>query len=656
MKKIISITLCAIMLLAIIAIMPVATSAEEENAYYIDNINGDDSNDGKTPETAWKNLTKVNSSPAFKPGDKILLKRGSVWTGQYLFPKGSGAEGNPIIIDAYGEGPLPVLNGNGLSIGLSMGTVVYFNNQSYITIRNLEITNAPDLDMTKHNKTNRGAIYPNASSLVKGITIENCYIHHIAAYDEAGIANTYASSVRFWGSGWTGKYADITIRNNTLYEIGHNGIDVNGGGVGTNIVIENNYIDIVGGNGITVGSTKGAIVQNNIVNKALTYIPSWQSAFWPFGTDDSVFQYNAAMNTQRLMDSKGYDADYQCRRSVFQYNYSYNNNGGFMHMCVEPTNWDGGFAYNDDTIVRYNISDSDKTFVFSMLGQMKNTQIYNNTIYMTGTTEIMLASTRSGYSTLVPTDTVFSNNIFYSDSRNAGIRASSPNTWNTSGTNNMKFEFYNNLFYGTFVESTLTKVKQADTNTIEADPKFVNLPTNESRNTLDMSGYMLKEGSPALGTGKVIKDSGGRDFFGYAVSATEKPNIGAYNGPGVFASGETQKPDYTIPLKPTPYYSQTAAPNTTKITTNTTEITTSDTIENTTSDIIETTTFVTLKGDINGDGKVNGMDLLLMKQHILAVPDKEIEPDTSAFRAADMNDDSKINGMDLLLLKKKILL
>ena len=54
--------------------------------------------------------------------------------------------------------------------------------------------------------------------------------------------------------------------------------------------------------------------------------------------------------------------------------------------------------------------------------------------------------------------------------------------------------------------------------------------------------------------------------------------------------------------------------------------------------------------DINGDGNVNGMDLLLLKKKIL-----EMEINIDYIHAMDINNDGKINGMDLLLLKKKIL-
>jgi parallel beta-helix repeat protein len=77
--------------------------------YYLDSVNGNDTNDGSSPATAWKTLAKVNASK-FSPGDTILLRRGGTWREQLTFPS-SGAKDAPIVLDAFGEGPLPVISG-----------------------------------------------------------------------------------------------------------------------------------------------------------------------------------------------------------------------------------------------------------------------------------------------------------------------------------------------------------------------------------------------------------------------------------------------------------------------------------------------------------------------------------------------------------------
>lgn len=80
---------------------PVAEAAG--TTYYVDSALGSDNSSGTSETAAWKTLGKVNST-TFSPGDRILLKAGSVWTNQYLDLQGSGTEGNPITVDRYGSG------------------------------------------------------------------------------------------------------------------------------------------------------------------------------------------------------------------------------------------------------------------------------------------------------------------------------------------------------------------------------------------------------------------------------------------------------------------------------------------------------------------------------------------------------------------------
>lgn len=77
--------------------------------YYVSSSAGNDQNDGRSPQTAWQSLTRVNTAE-FQPGDRILLRRNDLWRGS-LRAK-SGVEGWPITYGAYGDGAKPILQGS----------------------------------------------------------------------------------------------------------------------------------------------------------------------------------------------------------------------------------------------------------------------------------------------------------------------------------------------------------------------------------------------------------------------------------------------------------------------------------------------------------------------------------------------------------------
>src|SRR5271165_741193 len=76
--------------------------------YYVD-PSGSNANDGLSPQTPWRTLLKVGVS-TFQPGDVILFKRDAVWN-EWLTPPSSGAAGNLIKFDAYGNGRPPEFTG-----------------------------------------------------------------------------------------------------------------------------------------------------------------------------------------------------------------------------------------------------------------------------------------------------------------------------------------------------------------------------------------------------------------------------------------------------------------------------------------------------------------------------------------------------------------
>jgi hypothetical protein len=91
-----------------------ATSLAWSASYFIDSRNGSDSNDGGTPATAWKSLSKVGAR-ALKPGDVVNIQSGSTFT-EGLTLDDSGIKGSPITFKGIGDGAKPLFSGNGISI------------------------------------------------------------------------------------------------------------------------------------------------------------------------------------------------------------------------------------------------------------------------------------------------------------------------------------------------------------------------------------------------------------------------------------------------------------------------------------------------------------------------------------------------------------
>ncbi|MBP3529993.1 MAG: right-handed parallel beta-helix repeat-containing protein [Thermoguttaceae bacterium] len=72
--------------------------------YFLDSAGGNDANDGKSPETAWRSLSRLDKA-TLEPGDVVRFRRDRVWRGT-LRAK-SGSEGKPVVYSDYGDGAKP---------------------------------------------------------------------------------------------------------------------------------------------------------------------------------------------------------------------------------------------------------------------------------------------------------------------------------------------------------------------------------------------------------------------------------------------------------------------------------------------------------------------------------------------------------------------
>lgn len=222
-------------------------------------------------------------------------------------------------------------------------------------------------------------------------------------------------------------------------------------------------------------------------------------------------------------DGQGFDSDWNCKNTIIQYNYSHDNEGGFLLICNDGKSKLPYSVGNVGTIIRYNVSVNDglrvnktRSGIFSPIihiaGTAFNSKIYNNIIYMpkkpsaiTDTTIIHMTSW-NGFSD----STYFANNIFYSEG---------PTVFSFEESKRNYFE--NNLYFG------VQHNKPEDVAAIFKDPLFRAIPKSQHEGFNQLKCFMLRKNSPARKAGKLIAGNTGIDFYGKKIDSQSKTvNIG----------------------------------------------------------------------------------------------------------------------------------
>lgn len=89
--------------------------------FFVDASNGNDSNNGTSPSTAWRTISKVNNYDFNTSSGNIVVafKRGEIWREQLSPNDGGTGENNRIIFTAYGTGRKPIILGSNSLKGTS---------------------------------------------------------------------------------------------------------------------------------------------------------------------------------------------------------------------------------------------------------------------------------------------------------------------------------------------------------------------------------------------------------------------------------------------------------------------------------------------------------------------------------------------------------
>lgn len=479
----------------------------EKNYYYLDSVNGDDSNSGTEIDSPVKTLAGLKNLD-IKPGTHFLFKNGGEYECAATLTC-NGTKENPIVVSSYGEGEKAVLYTN------ERAEVLRLFDCSYVTVSDLHIKapNGGGIWIDTYNQTSEGIVISN----VYFTDMQNYKVHSRDNFSNGAAAARAAVMVK--GLPARSRYAvnDLTIRNCEVYNCA-NGFMIWGSWneqqapwceedeidpvYNEGLRIEGCYFHEMDAEAVVVGMCDGALVTHcRAINCCQGEgvdengeIEYFTAAMWFWGSENSTIQYCEIAGQKNVGDGMAIDFDSHTNNCTYQYIYSHDN---MRFMCNCP-NYSG---HNGNT-VRYCLSVNDNearsTTAVGACGE-HNFSFYNNTIVNCG--EFQFKNLYNSYianNIIIPVDgATFAYDV---DSSRGNV-------------------FENNCYYNVMTPFV-------DLGAINAVPGF------SGTDYSDVKSFMLSKDSPLIGTGAVVNDYVATDFFGNEISSA---NIGCYGGNGTDA-------------------------------------------------------------------------------------------------------------------------
>ncbi|MGI5373118.1 right-handed parallel beta-helix repeat-containing protein [Streptomyces sp. CA-251387] len=365
--------------------VPLKNNARGGRTFYV-SPDGDDSDNGRTPQTAWRTLEHADAT-RFKPGDELRLKGGARFTGTLSIGDGdAGDPRKPVVIDSYGKGRATIVAAG------SRGIEVH--NTGGVTVRDLVLVG----DGASY-RTEDGIAF--VSDLRDGRKLP--YVR-VSGVDVSGFRN----GIRLHGSASASGFRDVVINDCALHTNQDAGLVTDGPSFDADTpVYAHESVTVrkvrayenVGdptassrntGSGIVLGSVRRATVERSVAHSNGQYSApravEGPEGIWAYDATRVTFQRNVSYrnHTGSTVDGGGFGLDNNVSHSVMQYNLSYENDGaGFLAYSASPN------AAHTANTIRFNISHNDSRKLQDYGGivtfgsRVTDLAIYRNTVLIT---------------------------------------------------------------------------------------------------------------------------------------------------------------------------------------------------------------------------------------------------------------------------------